>query len=166
VLSLFERFSFSHTYNKKCARATISRPCKQVVLQTKSRRDLCDFPVPAYELADLRRYLIGSIQFSSGCPYTCEFCDIPRLYGRVPRLKTPAQTVAELDKLLASGVNGAIYFVDDNLSPTGALCASYCLILSNGKSATAMQYASFAKRLSTSPACRIPSHSCVRLDSK
>jgi hopanoid C-2 methylase len=92
----------------------ISRPRKQVVLETKSRRALCDFPAPAYELAKISRYFLGSIQFSSGCPYTCEFCDIPGLYGRVPRLKTPAQVVAELDKLLACGVNGSIYFVDDN----------------------------------------------------
>jgi hopanoid C-2 methylase len=92
----------------------ISRPPKQVVLTTKSRRDLRDFPLPAYELANIGSYLLGSIQFSSGCPYTCEFCDIPGLYGRVPRLKTPAQVVAELDKLLACGVNGSVYFVDDN----------------------------------------------------
>ncbi|MGO9233451.1 MAG: B12-binding domain-containing radical SAM protein [Methylocella sp.] len=95
--------------------AGVSRPREQIVLQTKSRRDLCDFPQPAYELAEIGRYFLGSIQFSSGCPYTCEFCDIPGLYGRVPRLKTPAQVIGELDKLLACGVNGSIYFVDDNL---------------------------------------------------
>ena len=93
----------------------VSRPCEQIVLRTNFRRDLCDFPAPAYELAEIGRYFLGSIQFSSGCPYTCEFCDIPGLYGRVPRLKTPAQVVGELDKLLACGVNGSVYFVDDNL---------------------------------------------------
>jgi radical SAM superfamily enzyme YgiQ (UPF0313 family) len=92
----------------------VSRPPEQIVLTTRSRRDLCDFPAPAYELAEIGRYFLGSVQFSSGCPYTCEFCDIPALYGRVPRLKTPGQVVAELDKLLACGVNGSIYFVDDN----------------------------------------------------
>jgi radical SAM superfamily enzyme YgiQ (UPF0313 family) len=91
-----------------------ARPPEQIVLKTVTRRNLCDFPAPAYELADISRYFLGSIQFSSGCPYTCEFCDIPGLYGRVPRLKTPAQVVGELDKLLACGVNGSIYFVDDN----------------------------------------------------
>lgn len=91
-----------------------SRPERQIVLTTRERRDLCDFPVPAYELADLRRYFIGSIQFSSGCPYQCEFCDIPALYGRVPRLKTPQQVSAELDKMRACGLVGAVYFVDDN----------------------------------------------------
>ena len=52
---------------------------------------------PAYHLIPLRQYFIASIQFSSGCPYSCEFCDIPALYGRNPRLKTPAQVLAELD---------------------------------------------------------------------
>ncbi|ACK50840.1 Radical SAM domain protein [Methylocella silvestris BL2] len=93
----------------------VSRPPRQIILKTKDRRPLAEFPAPAYELAAIDRYFLGSIQFSSGCPYTCEFCDIPGLYGRVPRLKTPAQVVGELDKLLACGVNGSIYFVDDNL---------------------------------------------------
>jgi hopanoid C-2 methylase len=90
------------------------RPPRQVVLTTQERRPLTDFPMPAYELARLDRYFLGSIQFSSGCPYACEFCDIPALYGRVPRFKTPAQVCAELDKLLACGCLGAVYFVDDN----------------------------------------------------
>jgi len=91
-----------------------SRPDRQVVLTTRTRRELSDFPIPAYELAQLDRYLTGSIQYSSGCPYQCEFCDIPALYGRMPRLKTPAQVTAELDKMVACGLSGAVYFVDDN----------------------------------------------------
>jgi hopanoid C-2 methylase len=91
-----------------------SRPINQIVLRTRERRELSEFPMPAYELALLDRYFIGSIQFSSGCPYQCEFCDIPSLYGRTPRLKTPAQIMAELDKLRANGCQGAVYFVDDN----------------------------------------------------
>jgi hopanoid C-2 methylase len=91
-----------------------ARPERQVILRTRLRRDLCDFPIPAYELADIPHYFLGTIQFSSGCPYTCEFCDIPGLYGRVPRIKTPQQVVAELDRLVACGVAGSVYFVDDN----------------------------------------------------
>jgi radical SAM superfamily enzyme YgiQ (UPF0313 family) len=91
-----------------------SRPGQQVVLTTRERRELSQFPVPAYELARLDCYLTGSIQYSSGCPYQCEFCDIPALYGRIPRLKTAAQITAELDKLVACGLSGAVYFVDDN----------------------------------------------------
>lgn len=91
-----------------------ARPDRQVVLTTKERRDMADFPLPAYELIPLDRYFLGSIQFSSGCPYQCEFCDIPGLYGRNPRLKTPEQVTAELDKLLECGLTGSVYFVDDN----------------------------------------------------
>jgi radical SAM superfamily enzyme YgiQ (UPF0313 family) len=91
-----------------------SRPDRQVVLKTADRLDMTEFPIPAYELADISRYFLGSIQYSSGCPYQCEFCDIPGLYGRNPRLKSPQQITAELDKLLECGVMGSVYFVDDN----------------------------------------------------
>jgi radical SAM superfamily enzyme YgiQ (UPF0313 family) len=85
-----------------------------VVFKTANRLDMTCFPLPAYELAELKRYFLGSIQYSSGCPYQCEFCDIPGLYGRNPRLKTPQQITAELDKLLECGIRGSVYFVDDN----------------------------------------------------
>lgn len=98
---------------RRLARDT-SRPGRQVVLTTKERREMSEFPIPAYELIPLERYFLGSIQFSSGCPYQCEFCDIPGLYGRNPRLKTPQQVTAELDKLLECGLTGSVYFVDDN----------------------------------------------------
>jgi len=92
----------------------VTRPPRQIVLTTKVRRELSEFPIPAYELAQIDRYLLGSIQFSSGCPYQCEFCDIPALYGRVARYKTAEQICAELDKLLACGLSSSVYFVDDN----------------------------------------------------
>ena len=98
-----------------CLGDSVVRPASQVVLKTKVRRELSDFPMPAYELAEIDRYMLGTIQFSSGCPYKCEFCDIPGLYGRIPRLKTPERICAELDKLLELGVNGSVYFVDDNI---------------------------------------------------
>lgn len=90
------------------------RPPQQIRFETKERLPLHDFPIPAYNLLDLSQYFIGSVQFSSGCPYSCEFCDIPVLYGRNPRMKTPQQVLAELDAMLASGNPGAVYFVDDN----------------------------------------------------
>jgi hopanoid C-2 methylase len=92
----------------------VSAPSVQRRFVTEQRLPLADFPIPAYELIDGRRYFIGSVQFSSGCPYRCEFCDIPALYGRQPRLKAPEQIVAELDALLAAGIKTSIYFVDDN----------------------------------------------------
>jgi radical SAM superfamily enzyme YgiQ (UPF0313 family) len=94
--------------------ADCSPPPTQTRLVTKTRRPLAERPAPAYELAEISRYFLGSVQFSSGCPYRCEFCDIPELYGRLPQLKSPEQIVGELDALLECGVTGAIYFVDDN----------------------------------------------------
>ena len=94
--------------------AGVERPATQVRFETKERTPLAEFPVPAYERIDVGHYFLGSIQFSSGCPYRCEFCDIPELYGNNPRLKTPEQVIAELDAILANGGQRAVYFVDDN----------------------------------------------------
>lgn len=91
-----------------------TRPQKQIRFETKERLPLSEFPIPAYDLLNLNQYFLANVQFSSGCPYSCEFCDIPELYGRNPRLKTPEQVLAELDAMLASGNPGAVYFVDDN----------------------------------------------------
>jgi radical SAM superfamily enzyme YgiQ (UPF0313 family) len=89
------------------------RPRTQLCFQTATRLPLADFPTPAYERIALREYFIANIQFSSGCPYACEFCDIPALYGRNPRLKTPEQVCRELDMIAAAGAT-SVYFVDDN----------------------------------------------------
>src|SRR5947209_13050024 len=91
-----------------------SRPERQVVFETKDRVPMTQFPIPAYELVEMKRYFLGSIQYSSGCPYQCEFCDIPGLYGRNPRLKAPEQIIAEIEKLRECGMTDTIYFVDDN----------------------------------------------------
>ena len=92
----------------------VSRPARQLRFETVEKLPLDQFPTPAYQLIDLRDYLLGSVQATSGCPYRCEFCDIPELYGQNPRLKTPDQIVRELDAMLARGNPGSIYFVDDN----------------------------------------------------
>ena len=95
--------------------ASIARPPAQVQLKTNERHGLGQFPLPAYHMVPLYRYLIGSLQFSSGCPYRCEFCDIPGLYGRQPRLKSAEQLTAELEAMLAQPAHPTvIYFVDDN----------------------------------------------------
>jgi len=90
------------------------RPPQQIRFITKERLPLTEFPTPAYHLVNLNHYFLANVQFSSGCPYRCEFCDIPELYGRNPRMKTPEQVVAELDAMRKSGTLGAVYFVDDN----------------------------------------------------
>jgi radical SAM superfamily enzyme YgiQ (UPF0313 family) len=100
-----------------------TRPSHQEIYRTIDRLPLEDFPVPAYGKLNMGDYFLASVQASSGCPFTCEFCDIPELYGRKPRLKTPQQVTAELDAILASGNPGAVYFVDDNFiaNPKAAL---------------------------------------------
>lgn len=94
--------------------ASVARPARQEVYTTSERLPLTAFPLPAYDRVEIPRYFLASVQFSSGCPYRCEFCDIPELYGRNPRLKHPAQVTAELDAILAGGNPGCVYFVDDN----------------------------------------------------
>ncbi len=93
---------------------SITRPAAQVRFETKERLPLSEFPTPAYTKAKMSQYFLANVQFSSGCPYRCEFCDIPELYGRNPRLKTPEQILKELDAIVAGGCIGAVYFVDDN----------------------------------------------------
>jgi radical SAM superfamily enzyme YgiQ (UPF0313 family) len=98
-----------------CLDNSVAPAPTQTRFETTERLPLPSFPLPAYDLIRLERYLIGSLQFSSGCPYRCEFCDIPALYGRQPRLKTPEQIIAELDAMLAQpGHPSVVYFVDDN----------------------------------------------------
>jgi radical SAM superfamily enzyme YgiQ (UPF0313 family) len=91
-----------------------ARPAEPMRFVTKERLPLQDFPIPAYDLIPLKNYLMLTLQFSSGCPYLCEFCDIPGLYGRQPRLKTPQQITAELDAMRKQVHPPVVYFVDDN----------------------------------------------------
>ncbi len=76
--------------------------------------DLASSPVPAWELLDLSRYASMAIQFSRGCPFDCEFCNITALLGHVPRIKKATQIVAELEALYTAGWRGRVFFVDDN----------------------------------------------------
>ncbi len=91
-----------------------ARPATPMRFITKERLPLQEFPIPAYDLIPLKHYLMLTVQFSSGCPYLCEFCDIPGLYGRQPRLKTPQQITAELDAMRKQAHPPVVYFVDDN----------------------------------------------------
>ena len=81
----------------------------------KFQADVTKTPIPRFDLLDMSQYLYICVQYSRGCPFTCEFCDIIELYGRVPRAKTNAQMLAELDRLYELGYRGHVDFVDDNL---------------------------------------------------
>jgi radical SAM superfamily enzyme YgiQ (UPF0313 family) len=77
--------------------------------------DLRATPAPRWDLLNLSEYHSMSVQFSRGCPFDCEFCDITSRFGHLPRTKTPGQIVAELDALYRLGWRGSVFFVDDNL---------------------------------------------------
>jgi radical SAM superfamily enzyme YgiQ (UPF0313 family) len=82
--------------------------------EAAERPSLALTPVPDFRLAELSRYSAMSVQYSRGCPFNCEFCDIIEIYGRVPRTKSNAQMVAELDALRETGWRGLVFIVDDN----------------------------------------------------
>ena len=76
--------------------------------------DLGQTPAPRWELLDLKRYASMSIQFSRGCPFNCDFCNVTALLGHRVRIKTTAQIISELDRLYALGWRSDVFFVDDN----------------------------------------------------
>jgi radical SAM superfamily enzyme YgiQ (UPF0313 family) len=76
--------------------------------------DLHQTPSPAWDLIDMKKYASMSIQFSRGCPFNCDFCNVTVLFGHRPRLKSAQQVTAELDRMYDSGWRGNIFFVDDN----------------------------------------------------
>jgi radical SAM superfamily enzyme YgiQ (UPF0313 family) len=76
--------------------------------------DVTTTPIPLWELVDPRDYATLNIQYSRGCPYDCEFCDITVLFGHVPRTKSADQVIAEMEAVFRTGWRGHLFFVDDN----------------------------------------------------
>ena len=92
----------------------LERGVPKRIYQAAERPALSAAPVPDFHLADLRRYSAMPVQYSRGCPFQCEFCDIIEIYGRVPRTKSNEQVLAELDALFRIGWRGTVFVVDDN----------------------------------------------------
>jgi radical SAM superfamily enzyme YgiQ (UPF0313 family) len=84
------------------------------VYQSNERPDITKTPLPRYDLIDTRDYGSMALQYSRGCPFNCEFCDIIEMFGRVPRTKTVNQFIGELDLVLSLGYRGSLFIVDDN----------------------------------------------------
>ena len=84
------------------------------IYQSDEKPALTATPIPEFHLVDFPHYLAMPVQFSRGCPFRCEFCDIIEIYGRVPRTKTNEQMLAELDALYLAGWRGLVFIVDDN----------------------------------------------------
>ena len=86
----------------------------RAVYRAPRKPDMSTAPVPRFDLIDMNEYHSMCLQFSRGCPFDCEFCDITKLYGRVSRTKSPEQMVAEFDHLYELGWRGPLFLVDDN----------------------------------------------------
>ncbi len=95
--------------------ADLEQGCAERVYTSSEFANVRNTPLPQWELADLDRYASMGIQFSRGCPYDCEFCDVTALFGHKPRTKTAGQIIAELNSLHNLGWRGPVFFVDDNL---------------------------------------------------
>lgn len=100
---------------------------------TEEWADITSTPLPLWKIAPINYYTSMNLQYSRGCPYDCDFCDITVLYGRKPRTKTKEQIIAELDSLYYTGWRGPVFFVDDNfIGNKGKLKKKFCLLLLNG----------------------------------
>jgi radical SAM superfamily enzyme YgiQ (UPF0313 family) len=84
------------------------------VYRDRAKADITQTPVPRFDLIDTQAYSSMPIQYSRGCPYNCEFCDVIQLFGRVVRTKHPEQFIREMEKVHGTGFRGALFIVDDN----------------------------------------------------
>jgi radical SAM superfamily enzyme YgiQ (UPF0313 family) len=94
--------------------ADIEKGCAGRIYRTSGYCEIRDTPSPDWELLNLKHYASMSIQFSRGCPFNCEFCNVTALFGHRPRIKTSDQIITELDGLYNKGWRGQVFFVDDN----------------------------------------------------
>ncbi len=119
----YEEFGFDNVDHLVLDEAEITLPlfledlekgCAKHVYTSKERPDITQTPIPLWSLLNMKKYSLMSIQYSRGCPFNCEFCDIIILNGHKPRTKTKTQMVAELDALYNKGWRGSLFIVDDN----------------------------------------------------
>lgn len=92
----------------------LDRGEEQGVFRSPDKPDVTQTPIPRFDLLNLDAYMAITVQFSRGCPFQCEFCDIINLYGRKPRTKTPEQMLSEFEVLYQMGWQRYVFVVDDN----------------------------------------------------
>ncbi|MDR3740725.1 MAG: B12-binding domain-containing radical SAM protein [Terracidiphilus sp.] len=101
----------------------------KAVYQASERPEMSASPLPDLSLIKMKRYSTMTVQYSRGCPFNCEFCDIIEIYGRRPRTKAVAQVLAELDQIRATGWSDAVFIVDDNFIGNKARAKELCSAL-------------------------------------
>ncbi len=94
--------------------ADLERGTAQRLYVIEDKPDVSKTPLPRFDLLQLEKYASMAVQFSRGCPFQCEFCDIITIYGRKPRTKHPSQLLAELEALFKLGWREQVFIVDDN----------------------------------------------------
>lgn len=94
--------------------ADVERGSARRLYVVKDKPDVSKTPLPRFDLLKIGKYASMAVQFSRGCPFQCEFCDIITIYGRKPRTKRPSQLLAELDALYELGWREQVFIVDDN----------------------------------------------------
>ncbi len=92
----------------------LEKGCARHIYESKVRPDITTTPLPLWSLIDKKKYRSMNIQYSRGCPFDCEFCDITVMNGRKPRTKTTAQILNEIEILYNSGWRSSVFLVDDN----------------------------------------------------
>jgi radical SAM superfamily enzyme YgiQ (UPF0313 family) len=92
----------------------LEKGCPQPVYTSAEKPDLSRTPLPLWSLINMKHYSSMNVQYSRGCPFNCEFCDIVPLYGHTPRTKAKQQMIAEMDALYNCGWRGGVFIVDDN----------------------------------------------------
>mgnify|MGYP005841324055 CR=1 FL=1 len=117
-----------------------------VFIESTEPADLTKTPIPRYDLLDISAYVEMTMQFSRGCPFRCEFCDVTLIFGRGIRTKTPKQILNELEALYRAGWRRHVWFIDDNFigTPVKAKALLRELILWNKLHQTPFEFFTFA----------------------
>ncbi len=110
------------------------------VYQATERPEMRTSPLPDLSLIKMKRYSTMTLQYSRGCPFNCEFCDIIEIYGRRPRTKDVAQVLAELDQLRSAGWRESVFIVDDNFIGNKAMAKELCVALAEWRRQTKTRF--------------------------
>lgn len=118
----------------------LERGAAKFVYQASERPAMQTSPLPDLSLIKMNRYSTMTVQYSRGCPFHCEFCDIIEIYGRRPRTKAVSQVLAELEQLRAAGWRNAVFIVDDNFIGNKARAKDLCAALAKWRRSSKINF--------------------------